>query len=672
MINRGLPVLHARKDALPARRRSACLELDCVRDLLPDRVIAAAEQRARSIGVGAERVLICADAITEEAYLRALARSIGTAYEPLDQISRADCPLDDSQLIQAAAAGLLPLRENDGIVWIVVPRRLTARALADPSQARPPWLRTFRLTSSERLMHFVTRHSRKALGRRAAYGLRNSRPRFSNAPRRSRIGRIAAMLSLGAVIVFAGLSSSLRAVLTTSLCTLFLAAAALRLLSVAFGNQKPARPLPRSDGDLPVYTIICALYREAGIVEHLVAAIRALDYPAEKLDVKFVLEPDDHDTARALARLDLGPPFEIIVAPATGPRTKPKALNVALPFARGTFAVVYDAEDVPEPDQLRRALDVFARADGSLACVQAALTIDNTGDGWLAGMFTAAYAGQFDALLPALAALQLPFPLGGSSNHFRTVALRRAGGWDPYNVTEDADLGIRLCRLGYRSAALSSTTYEEAPAQFGSWLRQRTRWYKGWMQTWLVHMRRPRRLMRELTPFGAIAFQLFLACNVMAALVHPIFMLLLGWSLLATPPLQTIAGMDAWPFFIVTFAAGYASTIAVDVIGLRRRGLLRHAWVLVLTPFYWFLLSLAAWRAVVHLIRDPQRWEKTEHGLAKNSRLSRSGIGGEEAFGRSPVAPIGIIRNGREALMQVGAGDLIARQRPAMAMARRR
>ena len=219
--------------------------------------------------------------------------------------------------------------------------------------------------------------------------------------------------------------------------------------------------------------------------------------------MKFVVEADDHDTRRALARLDLGPPFEIITAPPSGPRTKPKALNVALPFARGSFTVVYDAEDVPEPDQLRRAFATFMAADDRLACVQAALTIDNTTDNWLARMFTADYAGQFDAFLPGLAALRLPFPLGGSSNHFRTAVLRQVGGWDPYNVTEDADLGIRLYRLGYRSAALSSATYEEAPARFLPWLKQRTRWYKGWMQTWLVHMRRPVRLMRELTPAGA-------------------------------------------------------------------------------------------------------------------------------------------------------------------------
>jgi glycosyltransferase XagB len=370
--------------------------------------------------------------------------------------------------------------------------------------------------------------------------------------------------------------------------------------------------------------------------------------------VKFVLEADDRDTRQALAALELGPPFEIITAPSIGPRTKPKALNVALPFARGTFTVVYDAEDLPEPDQLRRAVGAFRAADRRLACLQASLTIDNTADNWLARMFTAGYAGQFDVLLPALAAMHLPFPLGGSSNHFRTAVLRKIGAWDPYNVTEDADLGFRLYRLGYRTRTLPSATYEEAPAHFRPWLRQRTRWYKGWMQTWLVHMRRPRRLLRELHPAGAFAFQLLLAGNVLAALVHPIFMAALCYLLLAEPPLAALGAMgDAMPVYGATLLCGYASTIVLDAIGLKRRGLLRHAWVLALTPIYWFLLSWAAWRALFQLWRDPQRWEKTAHGLAKTSRLwdSDFAVDVRPVIG-SANSPLAIMQTARGAMLE--------------------
>ena len=235
------------------------------------------------------------------------------------------------------------------------------------------------------------------------------------------------------------------------------------------------------------------------------------------------VEADDRETRAAIAARNNRMPVVVIPVPTQGPRTKPKALNVALPFARGTFTVIYDAEDRPEPNQLRYALQAFRAGGDDLACVQARLCIDNSADSWLARLFTAEYAGQFDVFLPGLAALRLPLPLGGSSNHFHTAILREVGGWDPYNVTEDADLGMRLARFGYRSDVIDSTTYEEAPAHFGPWLRQRTRWFKGWIQTWLVHMRQPGRLLRDLGLPGFLTFQLIVGGNALAALVHPLF-----------------------------------------------------------------------------------------------------------------------------------------------------
>jgi cellulose synthase/poly-beta-1,6-N-acetylglucosamine synthase-like glycosyltransferase len=237
-------------------------------------------------------------------------------------------------------------------------------------------------------------------------------------------------------------------------------------------------------------------------------------------------------------------------------------------------------------------------------------------------MFTAEYAGQFDAFLPGLAALGLPIPLGGSSNHFRTSVLRQAGGWDAYNVTEDADLGIRLCRLGYRTAVVESSTYEEAPAYVAPWLRQRTRWFKGWMQTWLVHMRRPRRLVRDLGSAGAVTVQLVIGGNVLAALAHPVFLAGIVYALLMRPALLSTQGISADALlFAATFASGYIASIVPSVIGLYRRGLTRNIWALAFVPVHWLLLSLAAWRALYQLIRDPHRWEKTDHGLARTSRM---------------------------------------------------
>jgi glycosyltransferase XagB len=341
--------------------------------------------------------------------------------------------------------------------------------------------------------------------------------------------------------------------------------------------------------------------------------------------VKLVVEADDTETRAAIARRKSRIPIEVIIVPDAGPRTKPKALNVALPFARGSFTVIYDAEDRPDAGQLRSALQAFAAAGDDLACVQASLCIDNTSDSWLAGLFTAEYAGQFDVFMPGIAALHLPLPLGGSSNHFRTATLRKLGGWDAFNVTEDADLGMRLCRFGYRAAMIDSTTYEEAPARFSPWLRQRTRWFKAWMQTWLVHMREPRRLMSNLGPSGFFAFQLIVGGNALAALIHPLFLAGLIYGVLAGAPMwESGAGAGAIlvGLYGAVVVAGYAASATLACVGLARRGLLRSAWVLVLTPLHWLLLSLAAWRALIQLIVAPHRWEKTEHGLAQSSRLA--------------------------------------------------
>jgi cellulose synthase/poly-beta-1,6-N-acetylglucosamine synthase-like glycosyltransferase len=274
---------------------------------------------------------------------------------------------------------------------------------------------------------------------------------------------------------------------------------------------------------------------------------------------------------------------------------------------------------------LRRALQAFGSGGDRLACVQAQLCIDNTADSLLARLYTAEYAGQFDVFLPGIAALHLPLPLGGSSNHFRTEILREVGGWDAYNVTEDADLGLRLARFGYRTGVISSTTYEEAPAKIGPWLRQRTRWFKGWMQTWLVHMREPRRLMVDLGFIGFVSFQLIVGGNALAALVHPLFLGSLIYSVASGAPMWrggSLAITVLATLYGTSVVIGYLTSAFLGWLGLARRGLLSTAWVLLLTPLHWLLLSLAAWRAFYQLIVAPYAWEKTEHGLAKNSRLN--------------------------------------------------
>ena len=378
------------------------------------------------------------------------------------------------------------------------------------------------------------------------------------------------------------------------------------------------------DRQLPIYTIIVALYREAELVEPLVGALRRLDYPPEKLDIKLVIEADDLETWTALKRLSLGAPFEIVIAPDRGPRTKPKAMNAALPFARGTFTAVYDAEDRPEPNQLRRALDTFAMHGASVACAQASLTIDNTRDNWLARLFTAEYAVQFDLFLPGLARIEPAAAARRLVQPFSHLGVAQVGAWDSYNVTEDADLGMRLARFGYGSAVIHSTTYEEAPVRFVSWLRQRTRWFKGWMQTWVVHMSEPRRLLADLGLRGFITLQLVIGGNVLSALIYPIFLASLGYALATGQPVLSLDPIEpslAW-LYLAILGAGFLTSVALGLRGLARRGLLATAWVLALIPLHWLLLSLATWRALFQLARSPYRWEKTAHGLAATSRLA--------------------------------------------------
>ncbi len=597
----------------------------CVRHLLPADVLATARDRAAAVGVGADRVLIADGTIGEEDYLRALGQHLGVGFEPLDGLPRRLCPLDDDRLIESADKGMLPLSEDDEEVTLVLaPRGTAARCILQLVQSHPALAGRFRFTSSERLNRFLLRYAGTALAERATRELQQQWPALSAAPPRRRatlaLAVLAPALLAGSLILT---PATTRQGLSLLLAGFFLAWLGLRLAGALITPRPPPTSPALSAHALPVYTVIAALYREAASVGGLMAAIERLDYPREKLDVVIAIEADDRETRKAIEARRSRLPITVLTVPPTGPRTKPKALNLALPFARGTFTVIYDAEDRPQPDQLRQALQAFHAGDDRLACVQAPLSIDNTADSWLARLFTAEYAGQFDIFLPGLAAWQLPLPLGGSSNHFRTDTLRQVGAWDPYNVTEDADLGMRLARFGYRAGTIGATTYEEAPARLGPWLRQRTRWFKGWTQTWLVHMRSPVRLWRELGSRGFLAFQLIVGGNVLAALVHPLFVA----GLLVT----ALRGGPAWTsdsgavtalvaLYGATALAGYFVSGLIGYLGLARRRLRGVAWVLLLMPLHWLLLSLAAWRALYQLAVAPYAWEKTEHGLAKNSR----------------------------------------------------
>ena len=336
----------------------------------------AAARRAHALGVSADRVLIANRAISEERYVHALAASLRVPFEPL-HLPRDACPLTDEQLVSADKTGLVLLYVRGELIVVVAPRGLTARRLA--TGAHPIPQHRFRLTTAARLRRFIAGYGADELAERAAEELRNARPELSAAPRPWQLGAgwIAAAAAYASAAIVIPRAASVAT--TVALALTFLAWTALRLIGAAtpWSGWRALR-IP-VDG-LPVYTVIVALYDEADAIAGLIAALRKLDYPPEKLQIILALEPDDLATRDAIVRFDLGPPFEIVIAPDSGPRTKPKALNAALAFARGTFTAVFDAEDRPASDQFHRALDAFLGNGDDIACVQARLTIDNTGD----------------------------------------------------------------------------------------------------------------------------------------------------------------------------------------------------------------------------------------------------------------------------------------------------
>lgn len=456
---------------------------------------------------------------------------------------------------------------------------------------------------------------------------------------------LAALLALGAGLLLAPettLIALLAIMAVPFLCVVVLRTVALWQLRAPLHTARPSGRL--AEVPLPVYTVLVPLFREAGVVPELLASLRALDYPPTRLEVMLIVECIDMETQHALRHAALDPHMQVLVVPEGEPRTKPRATQYALQFAQGDYVVVYDAEDAPEPDQLRRALAALRAGGKRMGCLQAQLNIYNSDASWFTRQFTVEYTALFDCILPALERLRLPVPLGGTSNHFPRAVLDAVGGWDPYNVTEDADLGIRLARQGWHVGVLPSTTWEEAPPTFRVWKGQRTRWLKGWMQTYLVHMRQPRRLWHELGARRFIGFQVLMGGMILSALVHPWFYLLIAFDLwqgrlLGVP--DTVFGQWLLGIGIFNLIAGYVSAIALGTVAAARRGRLRLAAHALMMPAYWLAISYAAYRALWQLVAAPYYWEKTEHAGRASAHAAAPGedatpapalaVSGEEA-----------------------------------------
>jgi glycosyltransferase XagB len=372
------------------------------------------------------------------------------------------------------------------------------------------------------------------------------------------------------------------------------------------------------DHTLPPYTILVPIYREATVLPDLMQSLTRLDYPLAKLDIKLLLELDDIETIETARSLGLPPNVELVFIPPVAPKTKPKACNYGLIKAKGEFVVIYDAEDMPEPDQLKKVIAAFRKVGREVACIQAKLNYFNRDQNLLTRWFTIEYSMWFDLFLPGLDASKAPVPLGGTSNHFRRDYLEQLGAWDPYNVTEDADLGVRLYKQGFKTALIDSTTYEEANSQIGNWIRQRSRWVKGYIQTWLVHMRNPVALWRALGPRGFFGFNMTIAGTFLSFLLNPIYWALTTlWLLTETgviqqmfPPL--IFYLGALNLFLGNFT--FAFMCAAGCMRRRLYGMVKYA---LLSPIYWILISIGAWKGFLQLFTRPFYWEKTIHGLHK-------------------------------------------------------
>lgn len=379
--------------------------------------------------------------------------------------------------------------------------------------------------------------------------------------------------------------------------------------------RQPTTPvLPEPVTDLPVVSVMVALYRESDIAARLIHRLGRLEYPRELLDVLLVVEEEDTLTRTALARAALPAWMRVIAVPAGAVKTKPRALNYALDHCRGSIIGVYDAEDAPAPDQIRKVAERFAQCDPKVVCLQGILDFYNPRSNWLARCFTTEYAAWFRLILPGIERLGLAVPLGGTTLFFRRQALEDLGGWDAHNVTEDADLGLRLARHGLRTELIETVTLEEANCRALPWVKQRSRWIKGYMITWATHMRDPALLWRQLGARRFAGFQVLFAGSVMQALLAPVL-----WSFWVVPfgvyhPVAESLSPAMFTALWVTFLATETLSVAIGIAGLSRT---RHRLSPLLVPslmFYHPLASLAAYKAAWELVTRPFYWDKTSHG----------------------------------------------------------
>ncbi|MFY9319092.1 glycosyltransferase [Lentibacter algarum] len=410
-----------------------------------------------------------------------------------------------------------------------------------------------------------------------------------------------------------------------AIVTLFISAIMRLSAYVAEVSTDPGEtPPPCPQDQLPTISVLIPLFKEREIVSDLLKRLSKLTYPKALLDVNLVVETNDALTKSALENYNFPKWMRVIEVPEGAPKTKPRAMNYALDFCKGDIVGIWDAEDAPAPDQLEVVASRFHVAGTDLVCLQGILDYYNSKQNWLARCFTIEYAAWFRLILPGMSKLGLAIPLGGTTLFFKRDVLEALGGWDAHNVTEDADLGFRLARHDYRTDVIPTRTGEEANCRLWPWVRQRSRWLKGYMVTYLVHMRKPSKLLKQLGLWRFIGFQAHFLTALSQFVLAPVL-----WSfwlvLFGLPhPLEAFVSHNTLVVLGLSFLAIELINALINATAVSKSEL-RHLFFWVPTMhFYYPLGAIAAYKALFELIVKPFYWDKTQHGLSvENTRRGK-------------------------------------------------
>lgn len=596
-------------------RLSGCIER-LLRLGLDIRIIRAALKRTEKTGSWLVHELISEGNLPAAAYYRQVALDLGVEYSSSIEVQRIVKEASQAAFRPGRTAQLCCRQKDGGLVIYTAPDSVAEAVIGETLQRFPDRRTTFRVVEPETVQAALAKLKSEEVAMAASSKLYLHSPNMSaKFTLVSWQAFVLGMFSLGVPSAFLLWPTVAFSVFHVLVLATFMIAVFTRL--AAFHGLVRGRKTHTSIGStefgFPMYSVLVALHKEAPVVPQIVRSMSRLDWPQSRLEVIYVCEEDDLETREALEQLQKPASHRILAVPPIGPRTKPKALNFALEQCSGELVVIYDAEDRPDPMQLREAWRRFSEECPQVACLQAPLLITNAGKGWLSCLFAAEYACHFHALLPFLDQQGAPLPLGGTSNHFRREALEKVGGWDPHNVTEDADLGIRLSRNGYRCSVIGLPTLEDAPDSLSEWIPQRTRWIKGWMQTFLVHNRDISKIYKNIGIKNLIVFEILMVCFILSPLLYIVSILI--FIVIYLNFCQDVR----FSFHLIyldtfVFVAGHLSQLALSAASWRQAYGARVPLVAAFTfPAYWVIGNLAAWRAVWKLIRSPFEWEKTRH-----------------------------------------------------------